>query len=53
MIATIEKGRSRSSIGSLVVKRYQEAVKIAQKQFFKEVKNTEMNAIKYATQLKI
>ena len=27
-----------------------EAVKIAQKQFFKEEKNTNMNAIKHATQ---
>ena len=30
-ITTIEKGRSRSSIDSLVVERYREAVKIAQK----------------------
>ena len=35
------------------VERYQEAVEIAQKQFFKEEKNTDMNAIKYTTQPKI
>ena len=47
------EGRSRGSIDSLAVKRYQEAVEIAQKQFFKEEKNTDMNTIKHATQPKI
>ena len=50
VITAIEKGSSRGSIDSLAVKRYREAVKIAQKQFFKEEKNTDMNAIKHATQ---
>ena len=48
-ITTIEKGRSKGSIDSLAVERYRETVKIAQKQFFKEEKNTDMNAIKHAT----
>ena len=45
--------RSRGSIDSLAIKRYREAVKKCTKQFFKEEKNTEMNAIKHATQPKI
>ena len=53
MIITIEKGRSRGLIGSLAVKRYQEAVEITQKRIFKEEKNTDMNKIKHATQPKI
>ena len=40
-------------IDNLAVKRYREAVRIAQKQFFKEEKNAYMNAIKHATQPKI
>ena len=35
------------------VERCREVVEIAQKQFFKEKKNTDMNAIKHATQPKI
>ena len=53
MITAIEKGSSRGSIDSLAVERYREAVKIAQKQFFKEEKNTDMKAIKHTTQPKI
>ena len=49
----IKIGSSRGLIDSLAVERYQEAVKIAQKRFFKEEKNTNINAIKHATQLKI
>ena len=52
-ITVVEKGRSRGLIDSLAVERYGEAVEIAQKQFFKEEKNTEMNAIEHATQPKI
>jgi len=52
-ITTIEKRSSRGSIDSLAVERYREAIEIAYKQFFKEEKNTYMNAIKYATQTKI
>ena len=44
------KGRSRGSKDSLVVERYREAVEITQKQFSKEEKNIDMNAIKHATQ---
>ena len=43
MITTIEKGSSKGSIDSL-------AVEIAEKLFFKEEKNIDMNAIKHATQ---
>ena len=43
----------RGSINSLIVERYREAVEIAQKLFFKEDKNIDMNAIKYAAQPKI
>ena len=53
MITAIEKGRSRGSIDSLAVERYWEAVEIVQKQFFKEEKNIDMNAIKHATLPKI
>ena len=53
MITAIEKGSSRGSTNSLAVERYREAVEISQKQFFKEEKNTDMNAIKHATQPKI
>ena len=49
MITAVEKGRSRGSIESPAIERYQEAVEIAQKQFFKEEKNIDMNAIKHAT----
>ena len=49
----VEKRRSRGSIDSLAVKRYREAIEIAQKQFFREEKNTDMNAIKHTTQPKI
>ena len=52
MITVVEKRRSKGSIDSLAVERCREAVKIAQKQFFKEEKNTNMNAIKHATQPK-
>ena len=52
-ITSVEKGRSRGSIDSLAIEGYREAVEIAQKQFFKEEKNTNMNAIKHATQPKI
>ena len=52
-IIAIEKGSSRGSIDSLAIERYWEAVEIAQKQIFKEEKNTDMNAIKHATQPKI
>ena len=52
-ITAIKKRSSRGSIDSLAVKRYREAVEIAKKQFFKEEKNTDMNAIKHATQPKI
>ena len=52
-IIAIKKGSSRGSIDSLTVERYPEAVEIAQNQFFKEEKNTNMNAIKHATQPKI
>ena len=45
-ITTIKKRSSRGSIDSL-------AVEIAQKQFFKEEKNTDMNSIKHVTQPKI
>ena len=44
-ITAVKKGRSRGSIDGLPVERCQEVVKIAQKQFFKEEKNTDMNAI--------
>ena len=44
------EGRSRGSKDSLAVERYREAVEITQKQFSKEEKNTDMNAIKHATQ---
>ena len=47
MITVIEKGSLKGSIDSLAIERYREAVKIAQKQFFKEEKNTYMNAIKH------
>ena len=53
MKTTIEKRSLKGSIDSLIVKKCQEAVEIAQKQFFKEEKNTDMNAIKHATQPKI
>ena len=53
MITAIEKGSSRGSIDSLAIERYREAVEIAKKMFFKEQKNTNMNAIKHATQPKI
>ena len=43
----------KGSIDSLAVERYREAVEIAQKHFFKEEKNTDMNAIKHAIQPKI
>ena len=52
-ITAIKKRSSRGSIDSLAVERCWEAVEIAQKQFFKEEKNTDMNAIKHATQPKI
>ena len=51
-ITAVKKGRSRGSIDGLPVERCQEVVKIAQKQFFKEEKNTDMNAIKHTTQPK-
>ena len=50
MITVIKKRSLRGSIDSLAVEKCREAVKIAQKQFFKEEKNTNMNAIKHATQ---
>ena len=53
MITAIEKGSSRGSIDSLTVESYREAFEIAHKHFFKEEKNTDMNAIKHATQPKI
>ena len=43
----------RVSIDSLSVESYRETIEIALKKFFKEEKNTDMNAIKYATQPKI
>ena len=43
----------RGSIDSLAIDRYQKAIEIAQKLFFKGEKNTELNAIKHATQPKI
>ena len=43
----------RGSIDGLAIERHREAIEIAQKQFFKEEKNTDMNAIKHATQPKI
>ena len=49
VITAIEKESSKGSIDSLAIKRYQEAVEIASKQFFKKEKNTDMNAIKHAT----
>ena len=52
-ITAVEKGRSRGSIDSLTVERYREAIKIAQKQYFKEEKNIDINEIKHATQPKI
>ena len=52
-ITSVEKGRSRGSIDSLAIEGYREAVEIAQKQFFKEEKNTNLNTIKHATQPKI
>ena len=52
-LTSIEEGRSRGSIDSPAVERYREVIEIAQKQFFKEEKNTDMNAIKHATQPKI
>ena len=52
-ITTIEKRSSRGLIDSLAVERCWEAVEIAQKQFFKKEKYTNMNAIKHATQPKI
>ena len=52
-ITAIEKGSLKSLIDSLAIKRYWEVVEIAQKQFFKEEKNTNKNAIKHATQPRI
>ena len=52
-ITVVEKGRSRGSIDSLIIERYREAIEIAQKYFFKEEKNIDMNVIKHSTQLKI
>ena len=46
-ITVVEKRRLRGSRDSLAIERYWEAVEIAQKQFFKEEKNTYMNAIKH------
>ena len=53
MVNGCRERRLRGSIDSLVVERYQEAVKKCTKQFFKEAKNTKMNAIKHGTQPKI
>ena len=44
-----QERRSIILIDSLAIKRYREV----QKRFFKEEKNTEMNAIKHVTQPKI
>ena len=52
-ITAIEKRSLRGSIDSLAIERCREAVKITQKQFCKEEKNTNMNAIKHTTQPKI
>ena len=52
-ITAIEKRSSRGLIDSLAIERCWEAVEIAQKQFFKKKKYTNMNAIKHATQPKI
>ena len=52
-ITTIEKGSSRGSRDNLAIERCQKAIEIAQKQFFKDEENTDMNAIKHATQPKI
>ena len=51
-ITAIKKRSSKGLIDSLAVERYREAVEIAQKQFFKGEKTTDMNAIKHATQPK-
>ena len=48
-ITAIEKGSSRGSIDSLAVESYRDCLKIV----FQKEKNTDMNAIKYAIQLKI
>ena len=53
VVTTIEKGSSRGSTDNLAIERCQKAIEIAQKQFFKDEENTDMNAIKHATQPKI
>ena len=52
-LTAVEKGRSRGLIDSLTVERYREAVEMLKNNFFKKKKNTDMNAIKHATQPKI
>jgi len=52
-IIIIKKGSSKGSIDSLAIERYWEVVEIDKKKFFKEEKNTDMNATKHATQPKI
>ena len=46
-LTSVKTRRKRVSMDSLAVERYREAVEIAQKQFFKEEKDTDMNAIKH------
>ena len=45
-----DKKKLKSSIDKPGIERCQEAVEIALKKFFKEKKNADMNAIKYAIQ---
>ena len=52
-IEELSRRQKFSRLIKLAIESYRETIEIALKKFFKEEKNTDMNAIKYATQPKI